>query len=711
MNCMNRNRIIILAAFLTLVFSTSVFAQATIKASVSPKKGGSISPSGKIEATSGEFPQFIITPNTGYEIKDVIVDGVSQGAINIYTFTDTTQNHSVKAKFAKKICNVEIAQGRKVKVSPEGTRTVPYGKKIKLKIKPESEDVIPILLVNGEPVETVKSGNIYNYTLTPVGDTSVYATSEVETVLTAAAKVMDETTAQNLASISEDGTVLTFSGLTPYLESVQPNDVIICGVTEATPYGLLRKVTNITINGSEVIVETTDATLEDAIQEAEIMVSQELTANDIASFVPLLEGVTLEEPLPGPVRPQGCLNFSSVFYDADGDKNTSDDQVRLGGSACLSPSLNFILSIGYDELGIFPYLDYLLFSIGMSESISLELIANVSTSFGGEIPVAWIPFYPIVVGPLVIIPELTVYAGINCSISADLTTRVDQYAGFRAGLEYKKGRWSRINEHRNTYTTELPKFSTLGGHAQVYLKPEFDLLLFGFFGPYGDLKGYFDLEMYPFKDPWMILWGGMEVGVGVTVKPFGYKLADYRTTVLQYREKIKEFAGNKQPFIYSLTANPAGVFIGETSTVTLVAADAEGNPMTCTWSVTGGSLSSTTGCGSVTWTAPGTPGTCTRFGQCQRQLAGAHSGIAISQYTRMVESATHYYQPDGKPFDRLPIPDLHGHARGLGYRGRSPNLHMVSNWWKPVLYDRLWVGHVDRAGDFGVVHRFGQRYG
>ena len=71
----------------------------------------------------------------------------------------------------------------------------------------------------------------------------------------------------------------------------------------------------------------------------------------------------------------------------------------------------------------------------------------------------------------------------------------------------------------------------------------------------------------------------------------------------------------------------------------------------------------------------------------------------------MVQWATHYYQPDGKSFDRLPIPDLRGHARGLGYRGRSPNLHMVSNWWKPVLYDRLWVGHVDRAGDFGVVHR------
>ena len=128
---------------------------------------------------------------------------------------------------------------------------------------------MPILLVNGQPVEAEKSGKIYKYVLIPIGDTSVYATSEVEPVLTATTKVLDEATAQNLSSISEDGSVLTFNGITPYLESLHPGDVIMSGVTVATPYGLLRKVTNITMNGSEITVETTGATLEDVIEEGE----------------------------------------------------------------------------------------------------------------------------------------------------------------------------------------------------------------------------------------------------------------------------------------------------------------------------------------------------------------------------------------------------------------------------------------------------------
>ena len=65
---------------------------------------------------------------------------------------------------------------------------------------------------------------------------------------------------------------------------------------------------------------------------------------------------------------------------------------------------------------------------------------------------------------------------------------------------------------------------------------------------------------------------------------------------------------NSPPIVSSLTANPAEVWTGGTSTVTLVASDPEGDPLTCTWSASGGSLSSLTGCGSVTWTAPGTPG-------------------------------------------------------------------------------------------------------
>ena len=80
MNCMQRNKIVLLTVLLILVLSTSALADSlTIRASASPKAGGTISPSGRVAVEYGEDLQFTIKPNPGYQIKDVVVDGVSQG--------------------------------------------------------------------------------------------------------------------------------------------------------------------------------------------------------------------------------------------------------------------------------------------------------------------------------------------------------------------------------------------------------------------------------------------------------------------------------------------------------------------------------------------------------------------------------------------------------------------------------------------------------
>jgi hypothetical protein len=81
--------------------------------------------------------------------------------------------------------------------------------------------------------------------------------------------------------------------------------------------------------------------------------------------------------------------------------------------------------------------------------------------------------------------------------------------------------------------------------------------------------------------------------------------------VFDYQELIAQVGGNKPPAIISLTADPATVATGGTSTITVAASDPENDLLTCTWSASGGTLSATTGCGSVTWTASGTSGNYT----------------------------------------------------------------------------------------------------
>ena len=60
---------------------------------------GSISPSGNVIVNQGSDKSFTITPDTGYSINDVLVDGSSIGAENSYTFTNVTQDHTISATF------------------------------------------------------------------------------------------------------------------------------------------------------------------------------------------------------------------------------------------------------------------------------------------------------------------------------------------------------------------------------------------------------------------------------------------------------------------------------------------------------------------------------------------------------------------------------------------------------------------------------------
>ncbi|MDD4798322.1 MAG: S-layer homology domain-containing protein [Clostridia bacterium] len=69
----------------------------TITASVGAN--GSISPSGSISVSNGANQAFAITPNSGYSIRAVKVDGTSVGTVSTYTFSNVTGNHTIHAEF------------------------------------------------------------------------------------------------------------------------------------------------------------------------------------------------------------------------------------------------------------------------------------------------------------------------------------------------------------------------------------------------------------------------------------------------------------------------------------------------------------------------------------------------------------------------------------------------------------------------------------
>ena len=63
---------------------------------------GKIAPTGDVAVPKGESKTFTITPDSGYHIKDVLVDGKSGGAVSTYTFENVVDNHTIHATFARK---------------------------------------------------------------------------------------------------------------------------------------------------------------------------------------------------------------------------------------------------------------------------------------------------------------------------------------------------------------------------------------------------------------------------------------------------------------------------------------------------------------------------------------------------------------------------------------------------------------------------------
>ncbi len=127
---------------------TAVHANHTIDASFAPDTraitatagaGGTISPSGTVNVVIGGSQAFTITPNATYHVADVLVDGVSVGAVEAYSFTNVTTTHTIAASFSVNTFGlaVGVVGGGSVVKSPD-LADYPQGTEVSLDAVPAS---------------------------------------------------------------------------------------------------------------------------------------------------------------------------------------------------------------------------------------------------------------------------------------------------------------------------------------------------------------------------------------------------------------------------------------------------------------------------------------------------------------------------------------------------------------------------------------------
>ncbi|MGC9342375.1 MAG: SGNH/GDSL hydrolase family protein [Bacteroidales bacterium] len=147
----------------------------TIVASAGPN--GSINPNGSVAVDHGSDQSFTIAADEGYEINDVMVDGVSQGDISSYTFSGVTEDHSIEASF--KILSYEITTSitGSGSINPQGPVTVEHGSDQTFSFTPDENYQIGDVLVDG-----VSVGQVSVYTLSDISsDHSIEVIFELKT--------------------------------------------------------------------------------------------------------------------------------------------------------------------------------------------------------------------------------------------------------------------------------------------------------------------------------------------------------------------------------------------------------------------------------------------------------------------------------------------------------------------------------------------------
>jgi uncharacterized repeat protein (TIGR02543 family) len=221
---------------------TGVTAGHTIEATfaintytITPTAGvnGSISPSSAVSVAHGADQIFTIKPDTGYNIVDVKVDGVSQGAVSAYTFTGVTAGHIIEATFAINIYTITPTAGTDGSISPSSTVSVAQGADQTFMIKPDTGYHVANVLVDGVTV-----GAVSTYTFTNVvTDHTISAVFEIDTYTITASAGAGGSIAPSGEVIVNHGVDAAFS-ITPntgyYIADVKVDGTSIGAVTSYT---------------------------------------------------------------------------------------------------------------------------------------------------------------------------------------------------------------------------------------------------------------------------------------------------------------------------------------------------------------------------------------------------------------------------------------------------------------------------------------------
>lgn len=146
--------------YITNVLSDRTFSAIfsnTYNINAEARANGSISPEGDVAVPVGEDQTFIITPDPGYVVEYLMVDGRSITPRTSYTFTNVTETHRILVTFTEappesQNFTISATAGEGGTITPAGNVSVVEGQSQSFSIQPSTGYEIQDVLVDGSSI-------------------------------------------------------------------------------------------------------------------------------------------------------------------------------------------------------------------------------------------------------------------------------------------------------------------------------------------------------------------------------------------------------------------------------------------------------------------------------------------------------------------------------------------------------------------------------
>lgn len=380
-------------------------------------------------------------------------------------------------------------------------------------------------------------------------------------------RILDASILAGMELLDTTTYVLNFSSWPMGIAAPKEGEIFVAGISESTPYGLLRKVTSVTTAGSGYTCSSESARLDEVILQGKIELHQFKLTPAMVKSMELNPGVSINK-----LKQTNLLGFDMSFEeDLDGS-----GKAKGYGSFYFEMGFNFDCSISIIDGVQFES------SLDVVQEASLGVRASGNWS-GTNLQLGSIRFSPWVIQvgpvPVVFVPKVKLMLKTDGGVSAELETYAWERLETKLGLGYDSrdnNPWTLINECTPQTDGQWPNLSS-GANFNMKVGPEVSLKLYGQAGPFFDVMASSRLDATVVSKSTesqynlnFELWLEANAGIDITL----LSLFKYKESFNLFEKKVWELNLNGQPIPDGLRItspnNNSFAMIGTTTPVTVM---------------------------------------------------------------------------------------------------------------------------------------------